>query len=70
MTENGLLVLGGPEPQLHDLLWVGLDPPVGHEEAQKLARRNTKHTLLTTKKDTSVTFWAEQFFSVILMTLL
>ena len=22
MTENGLFVLGGPEPQLHDILWV------------------------------------------------
>ena len=21
MTENGLLVLGGPETQLHDILW-------------------------------------------------
>ena len=21
MTENGLFVLGGPEPQLHDILW-------------------------------------------------
>ena len=22
MTENGLVVLGGPETQLHDILWV------------------------------------------------
>ena len=25
MTENGLLVLGGPETQLHDILWAVLD---------------------------------------------
>ena len=30
---------------------------------------NIKFPLYTTKKDTSVTFWAERIFSVILMTL-
>ena len=25
MTENGLFVLGGPEMQLHDILWAGHD---------------------------------------------
>ena len=25
MIENGLFVLGGPETQLHDLLWAGHD---------------------------------------------
>ena len=25
MTENGLLFLGGPETQLHDILWAGHD---------------------------------------------
>ena len=25
MTENGLFVLGGPETQLHDILWAVLD---------------------------------------------
>ena len=25
MTENGLFVLGGPETQLHDILWVAHD---------------------------------------------
>ena len=25
MTENGLFILGGPETQLHDILWAGHD---------------------------------------------
>ena len=25
MTENGLFVLGGPETQLHDILWAAYD---------------------------------------------
>ena len=25
MTENGLFVLGGPETQVHDILWAVLD---------------------------------------------
>ena len=33
MTENGLFVLGGPETQLHDILWAVHDP--GRSEGEE-----------------------------------
>ena len=46
-----------------------------HDHAKQFALMHLVRTRMaaaaaTTKKDTSVTFWAEQFFSVMLMTLL
>ena len=38
MTENGLFVLGGPETQLHDILWAVHDEkPVVEARAWKLS---------------------------------
>ena len=39
MTENGLFVLGGPETQLHDILWVIHDgKTVVEARARKISR--------------------------------
>ena len=39
MTENGLFILGGPETQLHDMLWAVLDgKTVVEASAWKISR--------------------------------
>ena len=35
MTENGLFVMGGPETQLHDILWAGHDGNHGRSEGEE-----------------------------------
>ena len=35
MTENGLFVLGGPETQLHDILWAGVPGYGGRSGAER-----------------------------------
>ena len=41
MTENGLFVLGGPETQLHDILWAVHDGKNrGRSEGEKISERS------------------------------
>ena len=35
MTENGLFVLGGPETQLHDIIWAVHDGKNGRSEGEE-----------------------------------
>ena len=34
MTENGLFILGGPETQLHDILWAAVNDVKNHGRSE------------------------------------
>ena len=44
MTENGLFVLGGPEKQLHDILWAVHD---GKNHGRSEGKENLREFLVT-----------------------
>jgi len=55
MTENGLFILGGPETQLHDILWAVHDGKIVVEErARKISRSSRLRRVVGAERCTEV----------------
>ena len=55
MTENGLFVLGGPETQLHDILWaVLMEKTVVEARVRKISGSSRLHWVVGAERCTEV----------------